>query len=68
MCKHVYLKFKANNFEGGPSYGKKSTYSIKAALRMAFKAPAEKGTESWGGHSEKFKIFLLQKLNSYGEP
>ena len=31
-------------------------------------APAEEGTESWGGHSEKLKIFLLQKLNSYGEP
>ena len=31
-------------------------------------APAEEDTESWGGHSEKLKIFLLQKLNSYGEP
>ena len=29
---------------------------------------AEEVTESWGGHFEKFKIFLLQKLNSYGEP
>ena len=26
-----------------------------------------KATEIWGGHLETFEIFLLQKLNSYGE-
>ena len=29
---------------------------------------AEEATEIWGGHLGNFKIFLLQKLNSYGEP
>ena len=29
---------------------------------------AEEVTESLRGHLEKFSIFQLQKLNSYGEP
>ena len=29
---------------------------------------AEEAAEIWGGHLGNFKIFLLQKLNSYGEP
>ena len=33
-----------------------------------FQALAEEATEIWGGHLGNFKIFLLQKLNSYGEP
>ena len=46
-------------------------YSIQhmgTLLKNDLGTPAEEGTESWGGHSEKLKIFLLQKLNSYGEP
>ena len=41
---------------------------LKVSLLFAKVSLAEEVTESWGGHFEKFKIFLLQKLNSYGEP
>ena len=49
-------------------YALSSIVFIIRQERLFLKSPAEEGTESWGGHSEKLKIFLLQKLNSYGEP
>ena len=41
---------------------------IFAGFDLVLHALVEEATESCRGHFEKFKIFLLQKLNSYGEP